>query len=194
MKKTEFRVEFSPTKFKAKAILSLMFSPLIIVIGISLFLLPFILPNFENLIFQNKLLDRLLWSAVPLYVWFVGFALGIPSWRLFKHYMTGMPLAVLNQDGISGFSFWGVSRSLDWQDIDEIKIMWNHGGNFVIYKSPQKNTIESFIFGDVFAHFNSASIYIPLGYTKNRKMKIEQIQDAFIELHPFLEENFGLKA
>ena len=193
MKKTEFRVEFSPMKFKGMAILSLMFSPLVILIGISLAILPFILPNFESTILQNKLLDRLLWCAISLLIMFVGYAMGIVSWRLFKHYKTGKPLALLNQEGISGFSLWGVSRFLDWQDIDEFKIMWNHDGNFVIYKSRQKNSIVGFIFTDVFAHLNPASIYIPLQYTKNAKMKIEQIQDAFIKLNPFLEEKFGLK-
>ena len=190
MKKTEFRVEFSPMKFKGMAILSLMFSPLMILSGISLALLPFILPNFESFIFQNKLLDRLLWCTISLLIMFVGYAMGIMSWRLFKHYKTGKPLALLNQEGISGFSPWGVSRFLDWQNIDKINIIRSHGGNFVIYKSRQKKSIMSFIFTDVFAHLNPASISIPLPYTKT---KIEQIEEAFCKLNPILEEKFGLK-
>ena len=116
--------------------------------------------------------------------------MGIMSWRLFKHYKTGKPLALLNQEGISGFSPWGVSRFLDWQNIDKINIIRSHGGNFVIYKSRQKKSIMSFIFTDVFAHLNPASISIPLPYTKT---KIEQIEEAFCKLNPILEEKFGLK-
>ena len=189
MNKTEFRVEFSPVKFKRLAILSLMFSPIIVLIGIALALGPFFLPNDETLVLQNKLLDMLLLCGVSLLIIIIGYAMGIVPWRFFKHCKENKPLAIFNETGISGFNPWGLSHFLPWQNIDKVNIVQSHGGNMVFFKSQKETSITGFIFS-AFAHLHPASISIPIPYTKT---KTEAIQDAFIELNPLLEEKFLFK-